>query len=242
VSKPFAVFDIDGTLIRWQLYHAITDRLVRAGHIEPEQFRAVREARMAWKKRTGETSFRAYEHALVAVHDEAIQRISYDEYMTAVHEAFNEYKEQTYTYTRDLIRSLKQRGYALFAISASQAQVVELLAAYYEFDDFGGSMYEVRNGKFTGKKEVLMRDRKPFTLNELVKKHHVNYQNSIGVGDSESDIPMLEKVEHPIAFNPTKLLYEHAQSKAWPIVVERKNMVYKFEGRDGTYLLETPNS
>ena len=35
-GRPFAVFDIDGTLIRWQLYHSIADTLARLGHIEPK--------------------------------------------------------------------------------------------------------------------------------------------------------------------------------------------------------------
>ena len=44
-QRPFAVFDIDGTLIRWQLYHALADEMVRRSMIDPEQFEAVRESR-----------------------------------------------------------------------------------------------------------------------------------------------------------------------------------------------------
>ncbi len=29
MSQPFAVFDIDGTIIRWQLYHALADELAK---------------------------------------------------------------------------------------------------------------------------------------------------------------------------------------------------------------------
>ena len=68
---------------------------------------------------------------------------------------------------------------------------------------------------------------KPIALAELVAKHGLSYDESIAVGDSESDIPMLEAVSTPIAFNPTKALYEHARAAGWKIVVERKNVVYE---------------
>ena len=48
---------------------------------------------------------------------------------------------------------------------------------------------------------------------------------------------MLSTVEQPIAFNPTKQLFEHARTYGWRIVLERKNMVYELEPRDGSYIL-----
>ena len=45
---------------------------------------------------------------------------------------------------------------------------------------------------------------------------------------------MLDIVEHPVAFNPDKGLYEAAVSHHWPIVVERKNVVYELKpDKDG---------
>ena len=35
-SRPFAVFDIDGTLIRWQLYHAVADDMAKQNIINPQ--------------------------------------------------------------------------------------------------------------------------------------------------------------------------------------------------------------
>ncbi len=50
---------------------------------------------------------------------------------------------------------------------------------------------------------------------------------------------MLTAVETPIAFNPTKLLYDHALANNWQVVVERKNVVYKLTPTDGIYTLES---
>lgn len=236
-KRPFAVFDIDGTVIRWQLYHALADELARQGHLDPEEFQKVRAARMLWKKRARETSFEEYEQALVALIDKTITGIRAEDLEAACRGVIDEYKDQVYTYTRDLIRNLQAKNYLLFAISASQSQIVGLVAEYYGFDDFGGSQYEVKDGYFTGRKDLLVSQAKPEFLKQLVNKHKASWQGSYGVGDSESDIPMLDTVERPIAFNPTKQLFRHAQKHGWPIVVERKNMVYELGKRDGHYRL-----
>lgn len=236
-QRPFAVFDIDGTLIRWQLYHAVADELARRGHFGAIEYQAVKDARMTWKKRENEDSFKQYERALVNLVDQAMTGMAVEALRSACQTVIAEYKDQVYTYTRDLIRELKAQNYLLFTISASQSEIVRLLAEYYGFDDYGGSEYEVRDGHFTGKKEVLKSERKPEYLKELVTKHNATFAGSVGVGDSESDIPMLMAVEKPVAFNPTRLLYEHAKGHGWQIVLERKNVIYQLESGDGSYLL-----
>lgn len=238
-QRPFAVFDIDGTIIRWQLYHAIADELVRQGSINGNQYDKVKQARMAWKRRDSESSFQDYEETLVNLIEAAITSISVADLEKACKKVIEEYRDQVYRYTRDFIHELKAKDYLLFAISASQTEIVKLLAEYYEFDDYGGSIYEIKNGHFTGKKAVLRSERKPEYLHQLIKKHHATLEGSIGVGDSESDIPMLKVVDNPIAFNPAKQLYEHAKQHSWPIVIERKNVIYRLEDHGKGYQLQT---
>lgn len=228
MARPFAVFDIDGTVIRWQLYHALGDQLAKRGHISPEAFDKVRQARMDWKRRTGEDSFQQYEMTLVHVFDEGLANLKVVDFTAAADIVFTEYKEQVYTYTRDLIRDLQTKDYLLFAISGSPSIIVAKLAKYYGFDDFAATNYPARDGRFTGAKELSI-GKKPALLQALIKKHHAAREGSIAVGDSEGDISMLEMVEQPLAFNPSKKLFHHAQDQGWEIVVERKNVVYRLE-------------
>jgi HAD superfamily phosphoserine phosphatase-like hydrolase len=237
VSKPYAAFDIDGTLIRWQLYHAIADALVRLGFGDAKAFGKVREARMSWKRRAHPESFKTYEGTLVEVVDKMLLSLTFDQYTEAIEAVFNEYKDQAYTFTRDLIGQLKKQGYLLFAISGSQEEIVAKIAKHYGFDDFVGSSYIRQGAGFSGQKVVRTHD-KHKTLAELVKKHAAGQQGSVGVGDSAGDISMLEAVEQPVAFNPEQKLYAHARAKGWKIVVERKNVVYELRHDDGDYTLE----
>jgi HAD superfamily hydrolase (TIGR01490 family) len=237
MSRPFAAFDIDGTIIRWQLYHAIADDMVKAGLISRSDFQHVHDIRMQWKNRDQGTSFDDYEGALVKLIQRTIPTMSVEDLEAACQRVLDEYKDQVYTYTRDLIQELRTKNYLLFAISGSQKEIVGLIASYYGFDDFGGTVYETNAGRFTGKSDPLRSTRKPEFLKELVAKHDASWQGSIAVGDSESDIPMLSIVEQPIAFNPSKALFAHAKDHRWNIVVERKNMIYQLEPHDESYLL-----
>jgi phosphoserine phosphatase len=51
-------------------------------------------------------------------------------------------------------------------------------------------------------------------------------EGSVGVGDTLSDVGFLEMVEIPIAFNPNRALFEAALERRWPLVVERKDVIY----------------
>ncbi|MBI3624067.1 HAD family phosphatase [Candidatus Saccharibacteria bacterium] len=236
MKQSFAVFDIDGTLIRWQLYHAIADALVRLGYVEPEVFQPVKDARMTWKRRLHSESFKDYERRLVAAYEALLSQLTIKQFEEAAQAVFDEYKDQVYTYTRDLIRDLKQRGYLLFAISNSQMEIVEKVTKYYGFDDWVGAIYEQSNGRFTSQVKVHLND-KDSVLRQLVAKHKASWKDSLAVGDSLSDASMLEIVENPIAFNPEQKLFRLAKRQGWTIVIERKNVVYKLGPSNGTYIL-----
>jgi len=235
-GRPFAVFDIDGTLIRWQLYHAIADALVKLGHIDSSEYGSIRDARMTWKRRSNPNSFKEYQKELVKVYEKVLLKISYSQFEEAVETVFEEYKDQVYTYTRDLIERLKKDGYLLFAISGSQTEIIEKIADYYGFDDFVGTSYYHQNNKFTGAYQAGFED-KDKVLKKMIAKHQAKMEDSLAVGDSTGDIKMLEVVERPIVFNPEQALFDHARKKDWKVIVERKNMVYELEGENGKYVL-----
>lgn len=235
-NSKFAVFDIDGTVIRWQLYHAIVGELARRNLLAAGAAEKIEQARMTWKKRTHDGSFQHYEHELVQAYHEALTRIRVADFRDAVDTVFEEHKDQVYTYTRDLIRRLKDEGYKLFTISGSHQEIIEKLAAYYGFDDFVGNIYEQKDRFFTGTSTGIV-GKKGQLLQEMAAKHNVTFKGSIAVGDSEGDIAMFELVEQPIAFNPTAGLLARAKEDNWKIVVERKNVIYELESQNGQYVL-----
>lgn len=195
----------------------------------------MKDARMAWKRRAG-GSFKDYERQVIGIYDSVIKTLSFKQLEEAIEAVFNEYKDQVYTYTRDLISQLKEKQYLLFAISGSQTEILAKIADYYGFDDYVGSIYKREKDAFTGEKFIGSRQ-KDTSLKKLVQKHGAGWAGSLAVGDSHSDILMLELVEQPIAFNPERKLFDYARKKGWKIVIERKNMVYELEKRGDKYEL-----
>lgn len=235
--RPYAVFDIDGTLIRWQLYHALADALAKNNLLDKALYAEAREARMSWKKRSGEDSFSDYEAKLIEVFDKSIIGLSENQLNDAANAVINEYKDQVYTCTRDLIRKLKQQDYLLFAISGSPQVLVQKLGDYYGFDQAIGSDYEVIDGKLTGHRTLTL-GKKLEILQKLIEQYGATNEASIAVGDSEGDIEMLSQVDSPIAFNPSKKLRDSAIKNNWPIIIERKNVVYQLNPTADGYKLE----
>lgn len=234
--KKFAVFDIDGTLIRWQLYHAVVNKLAGQGFLGKEAHEQLHLDRMAWKERTSADAFEEYESALIKIFESALPKIDPEEFDTLVTAVTEEYKNQIYTFTRDLVLQLKKKDYFLIAISGSHQELVKQLASYYGFDIAVGSNYERKNHKFSGKKFIASLNKKTI-LEDLITQYDLDIKDSIAVGDTKSDIPMLEIAQQPIAFNPEINLFRHAREKQWKIVVERKNMIYQLEAHDGQYVL-----
>jgi len=237
MSRPFAVFDIDGTIIRWQLYHAICDSMAKAGIIDEQAFKEVRKQRMSWKTREHDQAFIEYEKLLIEVFNEALTKTGVQNFHQIVQQVFDRYKDQVYTYTRDLIEDLKKRDYILFAISGSPDIIVREMVKYYGFDDFMATSFAVDGDKFKGY-EYLVIGQKHQALEKLVDKHGLSYKDSFGIGDSEGDLEMLAKTENPIAFNPNRAFFEEAKKRRWQIVVERKNMIYKISPSREGYKLD----
>lgn len=234
--KKFAAFDIDGTLYRDALFHDVVEQLIADGALPQDAIHEYLSEFKAWKTRQHEDTFNEYVNAHVGYFEKRLPSITVEQYLKAIDSLFERKKDIVHTYTRDLIKELKGQGYFLIAISGSQIEIVERFAKYYGFDDWVGQIHEQVEGSFTGKSSKTFKGKDTF-LQKLIEKHNLDTTDSIAIGDSIGDASMLEMVEQPIAFNPEKLLYNHARERGWKIVVERKNVIYQLEHQDGHYVL-----
>lgn len=234
MSKRFAVFDIDGTIMRWQFLHAMMDVFAEHGYVDKADFQKILDARATWKQRS--LTYIEYERTLTRIFEAMFTKIPPKHFDEIAMEVFESYKDETYIYTRDLLRELKSQSYMLLTVTGAPEEVTKHFAKYYDFDDFAATIHHRKNGAFTGKITIPAFDKRK-ALQALLDKHSLPLAGSIGVGDSASDIAMLEMVEQPIAFNPDEKLFEEAKARGWKIVVERKKVVYELENHDGQIVL-----
>jgi HAD superfamily hydrolase (TIGR01490 family) len=225
-KQKFAAFDIDGTLFRSGLYREVSYELARMGKVPEDVAELLTSKHREWRRRLHGNAFEEFEKTMVAAFDELSTKIRVEDYDKAVTHVLEKKAENVYVYTRNLLNKLKEQGYFLVAISGSQIELVEPFAKKYGFDAWVGQQWERGDEYFTGN-ITKSHTGKDIILQNLVNEHNLTLNGSYAVGDSNGDVGMLRLVDHPIAFNPTAELYEEAVAHTWPIVLERKNMIYE---------------
>lgn len=224
--QKVAFFDVDGTIFRSSLFIELVEACV-AAEIFPSEMRSrYIEKEAAWRNREG--SYEAYINAMVAAFPEYLRGVHYGDFADVGRSVVQEQGKRTYRYTRDLVRDLREKGYFIVAISQSPKSILDEFCTAYGFDKVYGRIYEIGpRDCFTGTvvDEEFIKD-KANVVSRVVTKEGLSAEGSIGVGDTEGDIPLLESVEMPICFNPNMSLYEYAKRREWPVIVERKDVVY----------------
>lgn len=224
--RKVAIFDIDGTIFRSSLLIEMTEALVQEGIFPPKAQKLYVKAFKNWLDRRGH--YDAYVGGVVAAFEKYIKGVKNDDFTRIARNSVAFHKNRVYRYTRDLVVDLRKKNYYIIAISNSPKEIVEEFCKTLGFDEAHGRIYGVdKNGRLTGETLhlELVRDKAKF-LKHIVKSGKLSLKGSVGVGDSESDIPFLKLVDRPICFNPNSKLYAHARRAGWEVAVERKDVVY----------------
>ncbi len=225
--RKFAAFDVDGTIFRSSLLIELVEELVEAKLFPPEARANYHFPWHRWLDR--EDSYEKYIGAVVDTFTKNIKGVYYGDFIEVVKKLIEEKKNRTYVYTRELVRNLKQRGYFLLAISGSPKGVLDGFCHELGFDKVYGRFYELGPGdRFTGQivDEHLIIN-KASIIHRAMEKENLAKENSLAIGDTDGDISMLETVAKPICFNPNEKLYRYAKLNNWPIIVERKDVIYR---------------
>ena len=225
--RPVAVFDIDGTVFRSSLLIELVEGLVEKGLFPVEVLKNYSQAKDDWLDRNGE--YGPYIQKVVEVFRKNVKGLPYGDVADVAGEIIESKKNRVYRYTRDLVQELKAKGCYLLGVSHSPKFIVDGLGYEMGFDKTYGTFYETgASDRFTGEiadEHIIMN--KSAILKRAVEKEGLTLIGSYGVGDTESDISMLDLVETAIAFNPNRALYRHAKQKGWKVIVERKDVIYE---------------
>lgn len=222
-----AIFDIDGTIFRSSLLIQIVERFIEEGIFSKQKAQDFARQKLAWMDRKG--GYDEYIQAVIRVFVQNIKGVAYADFSRIGEEVVAEQKDRVYRFTRDLIKDLKKKNYFLLAVSHSPKGILDHFCKRLGFDKVYGLMYETGpTERFTGKitEEAFMLN-KAAVAQHAVTKEGLTLTGSIGVGDTESDIPFLELVDEPICFNPNSKLFSHAKRSHWRVVVERKDVTYE---------------
>lgn len=225
--KPVAFFDIDGTVFRSSLLIELVEELIKESYFPPDAKDEFQDELIAWQSREG--TYEQYIQAIIRTFLKYIKGVHYGELADIGRGVVAVQSKYVYRYTRDLIRKLKSEGYYLVAISQSPKTVLDDFCKQYGFDKVYGRIYEIGpQDRFTGAvtDEYLIQNKASIVKRVFDKNPDLSREDSLAVGDTEGDIPLLESVDNPICFNPNQVLLNHAKKLGWEVVVERKDVIY----------------
>ena len=226
-KRKLAVFDVDGTIFRSSLLIQVVNKLIDAGAFPKGAERVYEKEYHRWIDREGD--YQEYIDAVVQTFLKHLKVVHYGVLADVAEEVVGEQWKRVYRYTRDLLKELKAKDYYLLAVSHSPKTVLDKFCPRLGFDKAYGTIYEIGpEERFTGEVvDAHLIYNKATILRRAIEKENLTLANSIGVGDTETDMPFLEMVAKPICFNPNAKLYKQAKRLKWKVVVERKDVVYE---------------
>jgi HAD superfamily hydrolase (TIGR01490 family) len=112
-------------------------------------------------------------------------------------------------------------GRRVYIVTAASQELAQTLAQVLALDGAIGSQFsEVNDGVYTGTPTGLFiyRSEKALAVKQLAAREDIDLSESYAYSDSESDLPMLEVVGHPVAVNPDRELARVARERGWQIL------------------------
>src|SRR5215210_8350579 len=111
-------------------------------------------------------------------------------------------------------------GRPVYIVTAASQELAEVLAGVLVLDGGLGMRSEVRDGVYTGKAAgpFTYREGKAQAIRELAAREGIDLTESYAYSDSESDLPMMRAVGHPVAVNPDRALEREAREQGWRIM------------------------
>jgi HAD superfamily hydrolase (TIGR01490 family) len=115
----------------------------------------------------------------------------------------------------------QDEGRRVYIATAASSELAEMLARVLALDGGIGSQFsEVRDGVFTGEPAGLFiyGAGKARAIEQLAAREGIDLALSYAYSDSQSDLPMLRLVGHPVVVNPDAELRRIAREEGWEVL------------------------
>lgn len=121
---------------------------------------------------------------------------------------------------RELLARHRGAGDYLLIITATNRFVTGPIADELGVDDMLATEPAMQHGRYTGEVEGVpcFQHGKVERLNQWLSQTGHNLEGSWFYSDSHNDLPLLERVSHPVAVDADETLTEHARLKGWPLL------------------------
>lgn len=209
-----ALLDFDNVIYRGHSVFDIIQSQERDGYMQPVVWRPVSEQLERYKKQ--EATYKEAADKMLDAWAKGLRGKSYQSAVDNVQGFFDSNPDKFFGWFEQIKPSLSKQ-YDIFIISTNYQFIAEAVVSRFGLSGHISSEAEVEDGVFTGRVQKSLAGNKGEVVTLLESYPR---EGSIGVGDSENDTEMLERVETPICFRPDEKLSAIARKRDWKVVDE----------------------
>ena len=211
-----AIFDLDNTLLSIDSDHAWGEFLLEQGAVDPVAYREANERFMA-DYNAGTLDMAAFlEMALKPLADNSPEQLA------AWHQQFMASKIEPHILPKaeELLARHRTKGDTLLIITATNRFITGPIAERLGVDDLIAVEPEMVDGRYTGRVDGVpsYREGKVIRLQAWLEAQDITMDGAWFYSDSHNDLPLLEKVDHPVAVDPDDTLRKVAEERNWRIM------------------------
>ena len=211
-----AIFDLDNTLLSTDSDHAWGEFLLEQGAVDPVAYREANDRFMA-DYEAGTLDMQAFlEVALRPLAEHSPEQLA------AWHQQFMASKIEPHILHKgeELVARHRTRGDTLMIVTATNRFITGPIAERLGIDELIAVEPEMVDGRYTGRARGIpsYREGKVERLEQWLADSDLTLDGSWFYSDSHNDLPLLEKVDHPVAVDPDPTLREVAEARGWKII------------------------
>ena len=218
-GKGIAFFDLDRTLIAGYSIVAMAWETARMGAQQSDLSQAAKLAMDVLRQRQ-EKSGASY-HKLVRNLAGALTGFSEATLGDLGERAYrNHIARSIYRESISLVEAHRKAGHKLVIVSAASRYQIEPIAHALGIEEICCTQLEVVNGHFSGRviAPLCYGEGKLMAARRVAKRSGHSLGDAWFYTDSSADVPLLKKVGHPVAVNPSTRLTEEAGKHHWPLL------------------------
>lgn len=211
-----ALFDLDNTLLAGDSDHAWGEFLCRHGIVDATAYKARNDA-FYQDYLAGELDVLAYQNfcqELLGRSEMAQLQEWHRQFMTEFIEPIVLAKGEA------LVRQHHEAGDRVVIITATNRFITAPIAARLGVDTLLATECEMQGGRYTGRltDTPCFQEGKVTRIERWLEETGQSLQGSYFYSDSRNDLPLLERVTHPVAVDPDPILREIAGQRGWDII------------------------
>lgn len=211
-----AIFDLDNTLLAGDSDHAWGEFLVEESIVDAEEYQRAND-RFYQEYLNGELDIMRYlSFALQPLARHDLRQL------LAWREEFVDKKIRPMMLPKaaELLDSHRSQGHTLLIITATNRFVTEPVAELLGIEHLIATEPELVNGRYTGEVAGIpsFQDGKVTRLHDWLESTGESLEGAWFYSDSHNDVPLLRKVENPVAVDPDPTLENIAKENGWKIM------------------------